>query len=131
MGVINPKITATIDKKLNIVGAEFNFALMANQHDYPKKIQVPTQYQSTNLDLNFKVDKDTKYADVVRVLSKIRNKILVGYHLVEVFESEALGDKKSMLLSLKSMAKTIRLRALKLTPSKMIPLTLWKKWLQP
>ena len=97
MGVINPKIIATIDKKLNIVGAEFNFALMANQHDYPKKIQVPTQYQSTNLDLNFKVAKDTKYADVVRVLSKIRNKILVGYHLVEVFESEALGDKKSML----------------------------------
>ena len=33
----------------------------------------------------------------MRVLSKIRNKILVGYHLVEVFESEALGDKKSML----------------------------------
>lgn len=99
IGVVSPIVTNTIDKKLNIVACEVNFSKLCECKDYPKKVKVPSRLQSVKLDLNFLVEKNKTYEDVIKILSKIRSKLLVGYNLVEVFEAESLGDKKSMLFN--------------------------------
>ena len=97
IGVVSPIVSKTIDKKLKIVAMEVNFKELAKCTNYPKKVKVPSEYQSSHLDLNFVVPQDAAYAEVVRALSRIRSKLLVGYKLVEVFESPLLLGKKSML----------------------------------
>ena len=97
IGVVSPIVTKTIDKRLKMVATEINFAKLARCLNYPKKVKVPSVYQSTHLDLNFVVPTDTPYAEVVKALSKIRSRLLSNYKLVEVFESPLLIGKKSML----------------------------------
>ena len=99
LGVVSPITSKVIDKKLNIVACEIDFRKLCKIKGYPKKIKVPSKLQSVHLDLNFLVDKNRTYAEISKILSKIRSKLLVGYHLVEVFESETLGNKKSMLFN--------------------------------
>jgi len=99
MGLVNPKTTHAIDKKMNIAVCEVNFSKLCQTKGYPKKIKVPSAYQSVRFDLNFLVDKGVEYVDVAKIIGKVRSKILVGYRLVETFESEAFGDKKSMLFN--------------------------------
>ncbi|MBQ7579662.1 MAG: phenylalanine--tRNA ligase subunit beta [Clostridia bacterium] len=97
IGVISPIVSKTIDKKLKMVATEINFKELAKCRNYPKKVKVPSLYQSTHLDLNFVMNTSDTYADAVKALSKIRSKLLVGYKLVEVFENPLTPNKKSML----------------------------------
>ena len=97
LGVVNPMTTKTIDKKLRIVCAEVDFRELCKCRNYPKKVKVPSQYQSSHLDLNFLVPKTELYGNVISALGKIRSRILVKYELIQIFESEALGENKSML----------------------------------
>ena len=97
IGVVSPTVTKTIDKKLKIVACELNFKELALCLNYPKKVKVPSSYQSSHLDLNFNVDINEEYADVARALSKLRNRLLVGYKLIEIFVNPLIPNKKSML----------------------------------
>ena len=97
IGVVSPIVTKTIDKKLKMVACEINFKDLAKCLNFPKKVKVPSSYQSTHLDLNFNVDKNVDYADVLKALSKIRSRLLVGYKLVEIFVNPLTPNIKSML----------------------------------
>ena len=99
VGLVNPATTKLIDKKLNIAVCELNFQELCDCKGYPKKIKVPSVYQSVKFDLNFLVNKTKTYGEVMQIINKLRSKILVGVNLVEVFESEAFGDNKSMLFN--------------------------------
>lgn len=99
LGIINPATSKLIDKKLNIAVCELDFKKLCMCKGHPKKIKVPSVFQSVKIDLNFLVDKLKTYAEIQSILSKVKSKILVTYNLIEVFENDSFGDKKSMLFN--------------------------------
>ena len=58
------------------------------------KLQL-SKYQSTKIDFNFLVNKDSNYGDFEKVLNQFKPKLQTEFSLVDVFESETLGNKKS------------------------------------
>ena len=95
VGLLNEKISHKIDKRFSVAIAELNFAALAHEQPFNKnKIQL-SKYQSTKIDFNFLVDKNFTYGEFEKVLNQFKPKLQAEFSLVDVFESEALGDKKS------------------------------------
>ncbi len=99
IGILNPKVSKSIDKRLNIVVLEIDFGLMSSKHGYFKKVKVPYKYQSTNLDVSVLVPENMNYGALEQILNKYRSKIMVGYVLKDIYQSEALQGKKSITVS--------------------------------
>ena len=99
MGVIHPSVKKSIDKRFNVVVMEIDFAKLASTKGYAKKIKNVSKYQAVDIDYNILVDLNMKYAELTKVLSKFKSKIMSGYTLVDIYENkETLGDKKSVTL---------------------------------
>ena len=99
MGVLHPSVNKAIDKRFNVVVLEIDFEKLANTKAYAKKIKNISKYQAVEIDYNILVDVNMKYAELSKILSKFKVKILSGYELVDIYENkETLGDKKSVTL---------------------------------
>ena len=99
MGVLHPSVNKSIDKRFNVVALEIDFDKLANTKGFAKKIKNVSKYQAVEIDYNILVDSNMKYAELSKILSKFKVKILSGFDLVDIYENkETLGDKKSVTL---------------------------------
>ena len=99
IGVVHPKTQTSIDKRLNMVALEIDFGLLASKEGYFKKAKVPYKFQSVNFDVSVLVPKTMKYGELEQVLNKYKSKIVSGYSFKDLYESEALGENKSITVS--------------------------------
>lgn len=88
VGVLNPKVSKAIDKRLNIVVLELNFGKLASKRGFYKKAKVPSKFQSVKLDISIGVPKDMLYGELEQVLNKYRSKISNGYVLKDIYEGD-------------------------------------------
>lgn len=107
MGVISPMIN--IDKKFNIAMLEIDFSRLCSIPKLSKTINEISKFQDVNIDLNFLVDKNLPYSEVRAVIEGFKTKLDMTYTLKDLFESEQLGDKKSMTFTfnISSLSKTL------------------------
>lgn len=107
MGVLSPMIN--IDKKFNVAMLEVDFSKLCSMPICPNKIAEVSKYQDVNVDLNFLVDKNLPYSEVKAVIDGFKTKLDMTYILKDIFESEQLGDKKSMTFTfnISSLNKTL------------------------
>jgi len=68
-----------------------------------------SNYQGTYKDISVVVDKDTPYADLAEAIASVDLPLLKKYYVIDVYEDESLGDKKSVTirLFLQSMEGTL------------------------
>lgn len=100
VGVVNPKIAKSIDKRLNIVALEVNFGLLASKKGFYKKAKLPSKFQSVKLDVSVLVPETMLYGELEQVLNKYRSKISNGYVLKDIYEGDTkLTGKKSITIS--------------------------------
>lgn len=90
VGVLNPKVSNAIDKRLNIVALEVDFGKLASKHGFFKKAKVPAKFQSVKLDISVGVPTQMRYGELEQILNKYRSKISNGYILKDIYEGEAL-----------------------------------------
>ncbi len=103
MGVLSP--TVNIDRKFNVVMLEINFGELCKLPRETKQIAEVSKYQDVNIDLNFLVDKTLPYSEVKAVIDGYKTKLDMTYTLKDIFESEQLGDKKSMTFTFNISSK--------------------------
>lgn len=99
IGVVHPKTAKAIDKRLNMVALEVDFGLLSSKQGYFKKARVPYKFQSVDFDVSILVPKTMTYGALEQILNKYRSKIVSGYEYVETYESESLGDNKSISIT--------------------------------
>lgn len=95
IGVIHPKTSMLIDKKLNIVGVELDFGKLLEQNGAFKKAIIPSKYQSVNFDVSILTPKDMNYGNLEEILKKYNSTISKGFKLKEIYENESLNGQKS------------------------------------
>ena len=107
MGVLSP--TINIDKRFNVAMLEIDFNALCKLPKEVHKIAEVSKYQDVNVDLNFLVDKNLPYSEVKAVIDGFKTKLDMTYTLKDIFESEQLGDKKSMTFTfnISSLNKTL------------------------
>lgn len=99
MGVIHPSVKKAVDKRFNVVVLEVDYEKLANTKAFAKKIKNVSKYQAVEIDYNILVDENMKYAELSKILSKYKSRILSGFELVDIYENkETLGNKKSVTL---------------------------------
>ncbi|MBQ8468650.1 MAG: phenylalanine--tRNA ligase subunit beta [Clostridia bacterium] len=96
MGILHPTVKKSIDKRFNVCLIELDFGKLAAAPVYYKKPKMLSKYQQVNMDFNFLVDKKLSYGEFESTLSKYRNKISNGFELVDIYEDDSLGDRKSI-----------------------------------
>ncbi len=95
IGVVHPKTSTLIDKKLNIIGLEIDFGKLLEQTGMFKKAIIPSKYQSVNFDVSILTPKDMNYGELENVLSRYNSKISKGFKLKEIYENDSLNGQKS------------------------------------
>ncbi len=95
LGVVSPKVSKSIDKRLNMVALELDFGKLASKHGFYKKAKVPSKFQSVKLDVSVQVPKNMIFGELEQVLNKYRSKISNGYVLKDIYEGdvESTGNK--------------------------------------
>lgn len=89
VGVLNPKVSKSIDKRLNMVCLELDFGVLAGKHGFFKKAKVPSKFQSVKLDVSVSVPASMLYGELEQVLNKYRSKISNGYILKDIYEADS------------------------------------------
>ena len=95
IGVVHPKTSTLIDKKLNIIGLEIDFGKLLEQTGIFKRAIIPSKYQSVNFDVSILTPKDMNYGELENVLSRYNSKISKGFKLKEIYENDSLNGQKS------------------------------------
>ena len=95
VGLLNEKMSRNLDKRFCVAVAELNFAALVREQPIKKNKLQLSKYQSTKIDFNFLVDKNSTYGEFEKILNQFKPKLVAEFSLVDVFESDALGDKKS------------------------------------
>jgi len=96
MGMLHPTVNRSIDKRFAVCVVELDFGKLAGAPVYYKKPKAISKYQQVDMDFNFLVDKNMPYGEFEVLLNKYRNKISNGFELVDIYEDESLGDRKSI-----------------------------------
>ena len=68
-----------------------------------------SKFQGAYKDLSVVIDKSLHYVEVAKVIQKVDNRLLKASYPVDIYEDEALGDKKSLTMRffIQSMEKTL------------------------
>lgn len=109
IAVVHPKTSTNIDKKSNIVYADIDFVKLSNIKKETDNYKVVSKYPTTEIDLCFLVDKNLTYDEVQKHIKDINYKTLNEFKLIETYQDEKLGDKKSVTIKfvLGSQNKTL------------------------
>lgn len=99
VGVLNPKVSKSIDKRLNMVCLELDFGKLANKHGFFKKAKVPSKFQSVKLDVSVSVPSSMLYGELEQILNKYRSKISNGYVLKDIYEGDGSSETKNVTVS--------------------------------
>ena len=99
IGVLHPKTSNLIDKRLKIVALEINFGNLSSKTGYFKKAKVPSKFQDVKLDISVQVPKEMLYADLKQIVNKYKSKILTCYELKDIYQASALATSKSVTLT--------------------------------
>ncbi len=93
---LHPEIKDKIDKKAAIICAELDMdCIYSIEQSYIKYVQ-PSKFPGIEIDLSFLLDKNAKFEVISKVIDNFECPFIQGYKLADVFESEALNDKKSV-----------------------------------
>ena len=95
-GVMHPELKHKLDKKINVCMLELNFDEFMAKNNEVKTYKPISKYQSVDLDFNFLVPKNMKYAEIEQLIKQFRCKFNVKYKLIDVYESADFGDRRSM-----------------------------------
>ena len=107
LALLHPKSTQKIGKNYVVSMIEINFAKLAEQKQKAKKVEEITKYQINQLDLNFVIDKDELYQNIIDVLKSYKTDLDYSVKLVDVYTDEnMLPGKKSMTFSYEISSKT-------------------------
>lgn len=99
IGVLHPEVKKSIDKRFNVACLEIDYEKLANTPVYAKKIKAVSKYQMVEVDYNIVCDKTMIYADLQKILSKFKSKLVSGYELVDIYQNdEVLPGKKSVTI---------------------------------
>ena len=96
IGVVHPKTQKSIDKRLNIVLLEVDFGSIIQNNGSYEKVIVPSKFQEVELDLSVTAPNTMLYGEIDKLIKEYNSKILQSYRLKDIYESEKLGDKKSV-----------------------------------
>lgn len=96
IGILHPKTVKSIDKRLKVVCLEIDFGNYIQNEGNFEKVNVPSKFQEVTLDLSVLAPKQMLYKDIVKVIENYQTNILQGYRLKDIYESENLGDRKSV-----------------------------------
>ncbi|MGN1208199.1 MAG: hypothetical protein ACI4TI_01890, partial [Christensenellales bacterium] len=96
IGVVHPKTSKSIDKKLNIVGLEIDFGKAMNLEGEFKKAVIPSKFQTVKFDVSVLAAQTMLYGEVEQILCGFYSKISNGFELKEIYENESLNGFKSV-----------------------------------
>ncbi len=96
IGVVHPKTSKSIDKRLNIVLLEIDFGELIKNEGAFKKAIVPSKFQATELDLSVLAPENLLYKQITDKIDEYKSNILQGYVLKDIYESEKLNGQKSV-----------------------------------
>ena len=99
ISVIHPKIKDAINSKVNIVVAELKIEELGKMEKNEVVYQEASKYQDVHFDLSIIMDKDIRYSQIESMINNADMKYLLGYELVDVYESdEKLQGKKAVTI---------------------------------
>lgn len=95
--VLHPRIKENINKKVNMVILELRIDNLVDVNKQNVIYNPISRYQTTNLDLTFTVDVNTKYEKMEEVIKNSKLEYLMGYSLIDIYENEEkMPGKKSV-----------------------------------
>lgn len=99
ISVLNPRIKDAINKKSNIVVAQFNIDMLDKIKYLDIQYEEISKYQTVDFDLSIIVDKKVSYFEIERVIKDANMLYLKSYNLIDVYENEEkLKDKKNITI---------------------------------
>lgn len=99
ISVVHPKIKDAINSKASIVVAELRIDTLGEIAKNEINYKEISKYQTVTFDLSLIVNKDTKYAEIEKVIKESNMKYLMDYSLVDIYESaEKLLGKKTVTI---------------------------------
>lgn len=99
ISVVHPKIKDAINSKASIVVAELRIDTLGEIAKNEINYKEISKYQTVTFDLSLIVNKDTKYAEIEKVIKEADMKYLMEYSLVDIYESaEKLLGKKTVTI---------------------------------
>lgn len=122
IALIHPKTSTLIDKKLNIVFADIDFAKLSDIEETKTHYSPVSKYPTTEIDLCFLVNKDLPYSEFQNYIKEINYKTLNDFKLIETYQDEKLGDKKSVTIKfvLGSQNKTLTTEDVKIFSDRIV-----------
>ena len=107
---IHPKFANNFGLQKRIWFFEINIDKLENALYGKVKAQDLSEFQANNFDLNFVVDKDTKWKDIHATIEKADQNLIQKVELIDIYESEEkLPGKRSLTFKIfiQSMDKTL------------------------
>lgn len=107
IAILHPQSMQKLGKNISVAMMELDFEQLANSENKMSKVSEITKYQTNVLDLNFVVDKDTKYQQIYDVLSSYQTELDYTTKLVDIYMGDNMEQgKKSMTFSFEISSKT-------------------------
>lgn len=107
IALLHPKSVAKMGKNISVAMLEINFSKFASQKQPALKVEQITKYQVNQLDLNFVVDENEIYQNIIDVLKSYKTELDYTVKLVDVYtDAMLLPNKKSMTFSFEISSKT-------------------------
>lgn len=105
IGVVHPKTSSLIDKKMNIVGLEIDFGKASLMYGEFKKAIIPSKFQTVKFDVSVLVPENMLYGELESILNNYESKISNGFTLKEIYRNESLEGLKSVTVCFELGAK--------------------------
>lgn len=99
LGHLHPTVVASNDLS-DAVYCEIDLDALLSRKSGQIKATAISKYPVVTRDLSILCDKDVVVQDLIQLIEKGSKRYLVGLNVFDVFESEKLGDKKSIALEL-------------------------------
>lgn len=107
--LLHPAVREKIDKKLAVAVIELDFGAFAALAAAPVEIKEASRFPSVEFDLSLLIGEGTPYGELAGCIDKSGCPDLAGYELVDVYEGESLGGKKSVTIRFRfsSLTRTL------------------------
>ena len=111
LGVVSKKLTSKLDIDTDVFFADLEWNnILSELKKHKVSYTEISKFPEVKRDLALLIDKNTKFADIVKIANETEKKLLKDVYLFDVYEGKNLpSDKKSYAVSfiLQDMTKTL------------------------
>ena len=97
IGVLHPRVSAAIDRKLSAAVCEIDLDAFATTKPVDIKFREVSKYPGIYIDLSLLVDKDTAFGSIRKTVVSLGNDMLRECSYIDLFEDPSLPEGKASL----------------------------------